>query len=331
MKKLSRGIAIPIGALVLILVGGWFAKFPENATTPLAPSQRSQNAAQGQRSEQAAMLDQGVRAPQEARVPATPATPETPASTPSKSLGDRLVMGVDALQPAMALETARLLARCATLQQDLQFLEERIGREAAGAYKEKMLREKEALLAQERNCQTLPASVRTQGDELQLRGSLLRQAYSARVPGAAAELLGIPQQFAGVPANQLKERAAEDARAGDLPTLTAWALLTAQTGDLESPAFKVFAFALQRASSNPELQSEVSLTQAVYARVLEQYWAKRYPEQTQAYPLGFNMDSKGALLYPKGFEEPRDSAYLAQARAMDEALARAVHRSRKPS
>lgn len=328
MMNMSRGLAIVIGALLLILLSGWLASRSLVTHTQLALPQPPQNPAPAQSSKSEVAPDQSMRAPHEEGVAANSGTAAVAAAQP---LGERLALGVEALQPAIALETARVLARCATLQQDFQLLEERMSREEAGAYKERMMRDREALMAQERNCQTLPAGIRTQGDELQLRSRLLRHAYAARVPGAAAELLGIPQQFAGIPVGELRDRTAEDARAGDIPTLTAWALLKAQAGDLESPDFKVFAFALQRAAGNPELEHEVSQAQAVYARVLEQYWAKRYPEQKQTRPLGFNMDKQGVFLYPQGFEEPRDTAYLAQARAMDAVLASTVHRMRKPS
>ena len=214
---------------------------------------------------------------------------------------------------------------------DFQLLDERIAREEAGAYKTKMLRDREALMALERNCQTLPADVRTLGDEFQLRSQLLRHAYAAHVPGAAVELLSLPQQFAGVPAGELKEQAMQDARAGDLPTLSAWVLLKAQADDLETPDVKVYAFALQRAARIPDLKDAVAPAQAVYAGVLEQYWAKHYPDSRSAPPAGFNTDSKGVFLYPKGFDEPKDAAYQAQAKALDAALIHALRRRGKPA
>lgn len=323
---MHRGLTIACGVLALVLLGGWLISRP--ATTPASGTTEapSQNHAPVDAPARMTSASQSMKAPPVDGMPASAA----PAAAPiKKTLGDRLALGVEALDSWVALETAREVARCATLQQDVQLLDERMGREEAGAYKSKMLRDKEALMALERNCQTLPAEIRTQGDALQLRARLLRHAYASHVPGAAAELLVIPQQFAGLPAHELRERAAEDARSGDIPTLTAWALLTAQAGDLESRDFKVFAFALQRAAGNPALKDEVSQAQAVYARVLERYWAKRYPDQTQSRPLGFNMDKQGVLFYPQGFDEPRDPAYLAQARAMDAALASAMQRMRK--
>lgn len=319
---MHRGLTLAGGALALALLGGWLAT---TSTSP-TPAMPAQNRIAADAPNPVASAAQNTRA---SPVDGMPARSAPVAGAVKKTLGDSLAMGVESLDPLMALETARAVARCASLQQDVQQLDERMGREEAGAYKTQMLRDKEALMAQEGNCQTLPADIRTQGDAFQLRARLLRHAYAAHVPGAAAELLGVPQQFAGLPINELSDRAAEDARAGDIPTLAAWALLKAQADDLESRDFKVFAFALQRASGNPALKEEVSQAQALYARVLERYWAKRYPDQKQSRPLGFNMDKQGVLLYPQGFDEPRDPAYLAQARAMDAALANAVQRMRK--
>lgn len=257
--------------------------------------------------------------------------PAPAASVAGPSLGDRLASGIEALPPEMALETARILPRCSRLSMDFQLLDQRIAREGGGDYKTKMLRDREALMALERNCQTLPAHVRTLGDEFQLRSQLLRHAYAARVPGAAVELLSLPQQFAGVPAGELKEQAMQDARAGDLPTLSAWLLLKAQAGDLESPDVKVYAFALQRAARMPDLKDAVAPAQALYARVLDEYWAKRDPASRSTPPAGFNTDSQGVFLYPTGFDEPKDAAYLAQAQAMDATLIQALRRKGKPA
>lgn len=245
------------------------------------------------------------------------------------TLGDSLAMGVDAMQPELALSSARVLVRCVNLPLDIELVEGRIAREQAGAYKERLLRERESMMAMERNCQTLPADIRTVGDAHQLRARLLRRAYIAHVPGAAMELLDVPQQFAELPVEALKARAAEDAAAGDVPTLTSWALLKAKDGDLESQESKVYAFALQRAARNPELKDEVAQAQAVYARVLEHYWAKRYPEQKSVNSAGFGLDAQGAFLYPNGFDEPRDEGYQAKARSLDAALRAAIRKRRQ--
>lgn len=65
--------------------------------------------------------------------------------------------------------------------------------------------------------------------------------------------------------------------------------------------------------------------------MLEQHWAKHYPDARSAFQAGFNTDSQGVFLYPKGFDEPKDEAYLAQAKALDAALIHALRRRGKPA
>lgn len=321
------GILLAGSALALGMLGAWVASRPQPPASA-RPDQAEARPAAVER-----LRPSASEAPAQAAVlPGQQAMASAPAaSVGSRSLGDRLAAGVEALPPEEALMVARLLRRCVNLPMDFQLLDMRLGREEAGASKTKMLREREALMALERNCQTLPAEVRTWGDEFQLRSRLLRHAYAAHEPGAAADLLSMPKQFAGVPASELKERVLQDARAGDLPTLSAWVLLNAQTDELETPEMKVLAFALQRAARLPELKEAVAQTQAVYTQVLEEYWAKRHPEAHSARPVGFNTDAHGAFLYPQGFDEPTDAAYLAQAQAMDAALIRAWRRRGKPA
>ncbi|MEO3712505.1 hypothetical protein [Roseateles flavus] len=323
MRK-PKTLAIALGAAALVL-GGYVLM--ETYVRPSAPGRDS--AVPSAQVAQAAPLmpEHGTQHGQQRRIDPVQA-PLQDKPKVALTLGDSLAMGVDAMQPELALSSARVLVRCVNLPLDIELLEGRIAREQAGAYKERMLRERESLMAMEWNCQTLPADIRTVGDAHQLRARLLRRAYSAHVPGAAMELLDIPQQFAELPIEALKARAAEDAAAGDVPTLTSWALLQAKDGDLESLETKLFAFALQRAARNPEIKDEVAQAQAVYARVLEQYWAKRHPEQRSVNSAGFGTDAQGAFLYPNGFDEPRDAGYQANARSMDAALIAAIRKKR---
>lgn len=329
MLKRHRGTVLAIGSLVLVLslIVAWEASRPTSPAS--SPSVQASVAAEG--AEMPRPPAASGLSPASSHPEGVASAPAPAASVASPSLGDRLAAGIEALPPEVALETARLLPRCSRLPLDCQLLDERLAREEAGAYKTKMLRDREALMALERNCQTLPADVRTLGDEFQLRSQLLRHAYAAHVPGAAVELLSLPQPFAGVPAGELKEQAMQDARAGDLPTLSAWVLLKAQADELETPDVKVYAFALQRAARMPELKEAVAPAQALYAQVLEQYWAQHHPDSRSAPPAGFNTDSQGVFLYPKGFDEPKDAAYVAQAKAMEAALIHALRRNGKPS
>jgi hypothetical protein len=258
-------------------------------------------------------------------VPVRPTTQDGPST-----IGEQLAHGIESMSPAQAFQTAIAVPRCGRLSFDLNLIDGRIAREPEGAAKVRLRKEKEGLMALMPNCQTIPAEYQTLGGEYQLRARLLKHAYAASISGSAAQLMQIPEQFSGVPATELRERANHDALGGDVQTM-ATLLMKADSGSLDDQDLKMFAFALQRAARDPELRAYVETTQALFSQVLEERWQPRTPGVKPVSPQGFKVDSQGAFLYPQGYEEPRDEAYRTRAKELDAALAKTARIARKPS
>lgn len=252
-----------------------------------------------------------------------------PRSAVAPTLGDSLAVGVDALPPGHALELARVLARCAMFPILARANMMDAARVRDSGDRQRVQSQKEELDALERNCQTVPAVFQNIGSEQELRAKLLKRAYISGEPGAAAELMKLPENIAGVSATELRDHAFSDARKGDLKTMADLLMRSTEYG-VGDEELKLYAFALQRAVRQPALRDAVEQTQILFSSTLDARWKKQHIEASAQNQRGFNVDEHGVFLYPKGYEEPSDEAYKAKARALDEALARVAHQQRKP-
>lgn len=308
----------------------------------LAASRLTEDSTLGMKESQVQQIDSpssGDQKPLPLQAGETPTkAAETPVPDPARptvqgrpsTIGEQLARGIESMSPAQAFQTAMVVPRCGRLAFDLTVVDGQIAREPEGAAKARLRKERDGLVALMPNCQTIPVEYQTLGGEYQLRARLLRHAYAGGISGSAAQLMQIPDEFSGFSAGELRERANNDARGGDVQTMAAL-LMKADARSLDDQDLKLFAFALQRAARDPELRAYVETTQVLFSQVLEDRWQPRTPGVKPASSQGFRVDSQGVFLYPQGYEEPRDEAYRSRAKELDAALAKAARAGRKSS